>query len=69
MDNAVADYKKAIELIPEHFDSYFNLGATFFNKGAEELNDANLIPTNKPDEYEAAKNKALNTLKEALRCL
>ena len=66
LDNAVADYKKSIELKPDHFDSYFNLGASYFNEGAELLNKAGLIPTNKPDEYDAAKKAAVDVLKQSV---
>ncbi len=40
-DKAVASYKKAIELDPKNFDANFNLGALYFNEGAEWNNKAN----------------------------
>ena len=43
-DNAVADYKKALEINPEYYDAAFNLGAYFFNKGADKINEANKLP-------------------------
>lgn len=65
-EKAETDYKKAIELKPDHFDSYYNLGAMYYNEGAEMLTEANNIPPNKVDEYEAAKNAAVEVLKKGL---
>jgi tetratricopeptide (TPR) repeat protein len=50
---AIADYTKAIELDPQSFDSYFNLGALYFNEGVQYRNDADKFSTPK----EAAKKK------------
>ena len=63
---AEADYAKSIELNPEHFDSYYNLGAAYYNEGAEMLTEANNIPPNKVDEYNAAKDAAVEVLKQGL---
>ena len=41
---AEADYKKAIELKADYFDALYNLGALFFNNGAEIYNQANDLP-------------------------
>lgn len=59
-------YKKAIEIKPDYFDALYNLGAMYFNNGAEMANKANDIPTNKIKEYEAAKLKFEAKFKEAL---
>lgn len=64
-EKAKADYLKAIELKPDYFDAYYNLGAMFFNQGAELANKANAIPANKQKEYDAAKVKADDKFKEA----
>jgi tetratricopeptide (TPR) repeat protein len=66
LDGARADYQKAIDLKPDHFDSYFNLGASYVNNGAKLMTEANNIPTNKPKEYEAAKAKADEELKKSI---
>jgi tetratricopeptide (TPR) repeat protein len=63
---AEAAYKKAIELKPDYFDALYNLGAMYFNNGAEMANKANDIPTNKVKEYEAAKLKFEAKFREAL---
>lgn len=66
MDDAVAAYKKSIELKPDNFDAVYNLGAMYFNDGAEMANKANKIPANKVAEYDAAKKKFEAKFKEAL---
>lgn len=65
-EDAVAAYKKSIELKPDNFDAVYNLGAMFFNDGAEMANKANGIPASKVAEYEAAKKKFEAKFKEAL---
>ena len=40
-DEAVENYKKAIELDPTYFDANFNLAAYYFNEAAEILKEAN----------------------------
>jgi len=52
--NAAVSYQKAIEIKPDYFDGWYNLGAMYFNMAAELMNEANKIPFNKPKEYEAA---------------
>lgn len=45
-DDAIAAYKKAIELKNDYFDAYYNLGALYFNDGARLANEANSIKDN-----------------------
>ena len=40
-DEAVENYKKAIEIDPSYFDANFNLAAFYFNEAAEILKEAN----------------------------
>ncbi|HCB63268.1 MAG: hypothetical protein A2W93_11145 [Bacteroidetes bacterium GWF2_43_63] len=54
---AEKSYLKAIELKPDYFDAYYNLGALFFNKGVELFELANKIPADQFDAYEKAKTK------------
>lgn len=68
-DNAVAAYKKSIEVKPDYHDGYYNLGALYVNKASEMLNDAQAIPPNEQDKYEAAKQAAFEELKNALPSL
>ena len=64
-DIAAASYKKAVQYNANYFDAYYNLGAMYFNEGAEMTNKANNIPTNKMAEYDAAKKKYEAKFKEA----
>jgi tetratricopeptide (TPR) repeat protein len=40
-EKAIELYKKAIELKPDYFDAYYNLGAIYFNKGINLYKEAN----------------------------
>ncbi|HOW31553.1 MAG TPA: tetratricopeptide repeat protein, partial [Bacteroidales bacterium] len=43
-DSAVKSYEETISLDPQYFDALFNLGAVFFNKGGDIINEANRLP-------------------------
>jgi tetratricopeptide (TPR) repeat protein len=64
-EKAKADYMKAIELKPDYFDAYYNLGAMYFNQGADLSNKANSIAPEKVKEFNEAKAKADAKFKEA----
>jgi tetratricopeptide (TPR) repeat protein len=57
-DDAVASYKKAIEIKPDYYDASFNLGAYYFNKGADKINQANDLPLNESKKYDVLKTEA-----------
>lgn len=61
---AEADYKSVVALDPEGFDGNYSLGALYYNRGAEMLNDANNILDDA--KYKAAKEEAETELKAAL---
>ena len=61
---AEADYKRVVELDPEGFDGNYSLGALYYNRGAEMLNEANDILDDA--KYKAAKTAAEDQLKGAL---
>jgi tetratricopeptide (TPR) repeat protein len=72
--NALAAYQKAIEIKPDYFDAYYNLGAVYFNEGKRLQDIANNEKDNK--KYEAGKKladaefeKALPVLEKALALL
>ena len=65
-DNAVADYKKAIELKPDHFDANYNLGAYYFNAAADKINDANKLDLNATKKYNELKAGAKADFKAAV---
>jgi tetratricopeptide (TPR) repeat protein len=43
-DKAVESYKEAIKIDSNYFDAIFNLGALYFNKGGDIINEANKLP-------------------------
>ncbi|HKR04223.1 MAG TPA: tetratricopeptide repeat protein, partial [Bacteroidia bacterium] len=64
-DRARIDYQKTIDLKPDYFDAYYNMGAMYFNEAADLANKANNIPAGKTKEKEEAKAKAEAKFKEA----
>lgn len=60
---AAGAYKKAIEIKPDYFDAYYNLGAMYFNEAAEMANKANDLKSN--TEFAKAKEKFEAKFKEA----
>lgn len=65
-EKAIADYKKAIELKPDYYDANFNLGAYYFNKGAEKINEANALPFSETKKFEAMKLEAKKLFENAI---
>ncbi|MBL7926628.1 MAG: tetratricopeptide repeat protein [Bacteroidia bacterium] len=64
--NKSADYYKgAISNNPEYFDANYNLGALYFNQGAELANRANQLPLSKQKEVDALNKQAAEKLKMA----
>lgn len=63
-DAAFADYKKCLDIDPEYFNALYNLGVMYFNKGVEEMNNANSETDFK--KFEAKKAIAEKTFKESL---
>ncbi|GAB4384490.1 MAG: hypothetical protein Kow0075_16510 [Salibacteraceae bacterium] len=61
---AEMDYLKAIELKPDYFDALYNLGALYYNRGAEMLNSAASISDDAA--YKKAKTAGEEQLKAAL---
>jgi len=57
-------YEKAIEIDPEFFEAYYNLGVLYFNEGVELTEEANKITDNK--KYLEAKEKADDKFRESL---
>lgn len=64
-EEAATLYKKSIELKPDYFEANYNLGAMYFNQGAELVNKANNLPVSKQAEYDAAKKKYEAKFREA----
>jgi tetratricopeptide (TPR) repeat protein len=59
-----ASYKKAIEVKPDYFDAYYNLGALYFNQAKELLDKANAEKDDK--KYQAGKKIADAAFENAL---
>lgn len=64
LESAKASYKKAMELDPEYFEPYYNMGVIMFNEGVSLQDLANEIMDNK--EYEIAKAKSDAAFDQAL---
>ncbi len=63
-EKAKERYKKAIEIDPEFFEAYYNLGVLYFNDGVELTDKANQETDNK--KYMVAKQLADEKFEEAL---
>jgi tetratricopeptide (TPR) repeat protein len=65
-DNAIADYKKALEMDSNYYDAAFNLGAYYFNLGADKINESNNLPLSASKKFNALKAEAKATFTEAV---
>ena len=65
-DEGKASYEKAIEINPNYFDPWLNLGVQVYNKAVEMSKAANDIPANKPKEYDAAIAAAFEQMNKAV---
>jgi len=63
-ERAMEFYGKAIEVDPEYFNAYFNIGALYYNTAVEMYDEANKIEDLKA--YNAAKLKADEELKKSI---
>lgn len=57
-EKAIETYSKAIEVDPEYFDAYYNLGALYYNKGVKQMEIAKEVPASDNARYEAESAKA-----------
>jgi tetratricopeptide (TPR) repeat protein len=51
-DEAEEAYKKAISIKPTYFDANYNLGAMYYNRAVEKVNQCNEIPPNQQKKYD-----------------
>lgn len=65
-ENAIANYKKGIELNADFFDANYNLGAVYYNTAVSHYTVANDIPASDQKGYDAEIEKAKVQLKLAL---
>lgn len=65
MAKAEKFYKKALEEKENYSDAMFNLGALYYNKAAQILSTAMLIPTSEQERYDQRKEEAEALFKKA----
>ena len=65
-DEALTSYQKAIEIDPNYFDAYYNIGALFFNVGVKYVEEANKIPAKEIEKYDELMSKANVEFKKSL---
>ena len=66
-DKAIATYQKAIDADSEFFNAYYNLGAIYFNKGVNQIDVANAVPTSNTKQYKIEIEKADEWFKKSLK--
>jgi len=66
LNKAECAYKKAIEISPEYFDAYFNLGVMYYNQGASKVEVANKLPMEDSKGYEKLLAEADTYFKKSL---
>lgn len=59
-------YEKAIELNPEYFDAYFNLGAVYYNQAADITKKMQDLPLDAQDEYDKMQKDSGDLFKQSL---
>jgi tetratricopeptide (TPR) repeat protein len=64
LTKAEENYRRAIDLKPDYFEAFYNLGALFFNQAAELMNNANSFKND--TEFKYHKLRADDKLKQAL---
>lgn len=57
-EEAQKEYERAIEIKPDFYDALYNLGAMYFNNGAEKVNAANEVPPKQQKLYESMMEEA-----------
>lgn len=66
IEESIKGYSKAIEINPEYFDPYYNLGTIYFNEGVELNNVAMSIPLSETEKYDATVIERDDLFKKAL---
>jgi len=65
-ENAIVNYKKAIDLREGYFDAYYNLGAVYYNQAAEKTTEMNELPLDDQANYDRLSGEIDGLFKEAL---
>ncbi len=66
LEDSKAAYEKAIEIKPDYFDAWYNLGVLYYNKAVEMSKAANDIPPREQKRYDEAVKAALEQMAKAL---
>jgi tetratricopeptide (TPR) repeat protein len=61
-----AAYKKAVEINPKYYDALFNLGATYYNQGVEQLKECDKIPPRESAKFDACTAAATGTFNKSI---
>jgi tetratricopeptide (TPR) repeat protein len=65
-NKAIAAYQETLVIDSNYFDALFNLGAIYFNKGGEVINEANKLPISETAKYDKMLADGNNFLNLAL---
>ena len=65
-DKAIEVYKEAIEIKPDYFDAYYNLGVVYFNAAVELYNEASTIPPKEAKRYDETIEKGNVELEKSI---
>jgi len=65
-DKAIESYDNAIAADSEFFNAYYNMGALYYNKGVQQIEVANAVPTSDNATYEIELKKADEWFQKAL---
>ncbi len=68
-DQAEKSYKRAIELKPDYFDAFYNLGALYINTYLSVKKEADKLPITETQKYDELNAKATKLLDQALPIL
>ncbi|MEA1878032.1 MAG: tetratricopeptide repeat protein [Bacteroidota bacterium] len=66
IEEAIRGYSKAIEINPDFFDPYYNIGTIYYNQAVEVNNEATSIPLEETEKYDATCAKRDDLFKQAL---
>lgn len=66
MEEAIASYKKSLELKEDFYEPMYSLGVLYYNKGVEVVNKANQLPINEVDKYNTMIEQGNDIFKNAM---
>jgi len=65
-DMAVGAYQKAIDIRPDYYEAYYNLGAVYYNTAAEKVTEMNELPLDDQAGYDLLKKESEDSFGKAL---